>query len=582
MLPADDMPCAMMLTDGEGHMLRLNRELLRIVGGEESDWIGRSMEVLLTPASRIFSQTHLFPLLHHDAAVREVYIHLVGSDAEKVPVMVNATRTSMDGADRIVWAAFVARERSRFEAQLIRARADAQDLAEQLQRRERDERQLVDSLTAGVVVHAPDGRMLRSNPRAQELLGLSAEESTRHGVDDSPWKAVHADGRPMDVADLPVSRVIASGDAVSDLLLGVLRRNCSEPVWLLCRADPNRHRDGRLRQIVVTFVDVTERQNALARLQQSESRLQGIIDSAMDAIISMDASRRIVIFNSAAETMFGYTLDQVAGRPVQLLLPPQSHAVFERQMTELTRSGRSTPAASGQDQLYAMRADGTQFPTEVAISQVTLQGQQIWTVILRDITAQIEAKRALELSNQALEQTNKRLAEIAYSDPLTGLPNRMLLADRLQQALAQQHRHDRVVAVLFLDLDGFKAINDRHGHEAGDLLLITLATRLKGELRDGDTLARVGGDEFVAVLVDLEQGEDIRPLLQRLLSAVGQEVLLGGAHKVHMSTSIGVSLSPQDGATPEALLRQADHAMYRAKESGKNCWRFFCEGVQLG
>lgn len=580
MLAVDDIPCAMMLTDGEGHMLRLNRELLQIVGGEQADWIGRSMEVLLTPASRIFSQTHLFPLLHHDAVVREAYIHLVGRDAETVPVMVNATRRQLDGTDHIVWAVFVARERSRFEGELIRARADAQGLARQLQAREEEERQLVDSLSAGLVVHAPDGTILRSNLRAQELLGLSAAEFADRSVDDPVWSVVHADGRSMAVADFPVSRVLATGESVSNVLLGVCRTDRSEPVWLLCRADPNRHADGRLRQIVVTFVDVTERQNAAALLQQSESRLQGIIESAMDAIISTDASHRIVIFNSAAETMFGYTREQVRGQPAQMLLPVQFHADFERQIIELARSGRFTRSASGQGQLHALRADGREFPIEVAISQVAVHGQQTSTVILRDITARVEVQRALELSHHALEQANVQLAEMAHYDPLTGLPNRVLLADRLQQALAQRHRHERALAVLFLDLDGFKAINDRYGHAAGDQLLVTLAGRLKAALRDGDTLARVGGDEFVAVLVDLVQGEDIGPLLQRLLDAVGQGVVLPDAGTVSLSTSIGVSLCPQDGTGPDVLLRQADQAMYLAKRSGKNRWRFLHEGRQ--
>lgn len=132
MLAVDDIPCAMMITDLQGHILRMNREFLALVGGEEAPWRGRSMDALLTPASRIFSQTHLFPTLHHAAAAREIYIHLIGSDGEPVPVMVNAVRKRIEGTDGIVWAVFVARERSRFEAELIRARSEAQSLAQRL------------------------------------------------------------------------------------------------------------------------------------------------------------------------------------------------------------------------------------------------------------------------------------------------------------------------------------------------------------------------------------------------------------------------------------------------------------------
>ncbi|MDP3699675.1 MAG: sensor domain-containing diguanylate cyclase [Hylemonella sp.] len=132
MLAVDDIPCAVMITDLQGHIVRLNREFLALVGAEEASWQGRSVDALLTPASRIFSQTHLFPTLHHAAVVREIYLHLVGADGEPVPVMVNAVRKRNEGVDTIIWAFFVARERSRFEAELIRARADAQSLAQRL------------------------------------------------------------------------------------------------------------------------------------------------------------------------------------------------------------------------------------------------------------------------------------------------------------------------------------------------------------------------------------------------------------------------------------------------------------------
>lgn len=132
MLALDDIPCAMMITDPEGHIVRLNREFLALIEGDEAPWRGRSMDDLLTPASRIFSQTHLFPMLHHAGAVREVYLHLRGVDGETVPVMVNAVRKPLEGGENIVWAIFVARERSRFEGELIKARAEAQGLARRL------------------------------------------------------------------------------------------------------------------------------------------------------------------------------------------------------------------------------------------------------------------------------------------------------------------------------------------------------------------------------------------------------------------------------------------------------------------
>lgn len=132
MLSADDIPCAVMITDSEGHLIRINHECLRIVGGDEKGWHGQPLEAMLTPASRIFSQTHVFPLLHHGGSVREIYLQMRGADGDPVPVMVNATFKRLDRADCIVWALFVARERSRFEAELIKARTEAQGLAQRL------------------------------------------------------------------------------------------------------------------------------------------------------------------------------------------------------------------------------------------------------------------------------------------------------------------------------------------------------------------------------------------------------------------------------------------------------------------
>lgn len=573
MLAMDDLPCAVLITDAQGHVLHMNRELLRVVGADEAHWRGQSMEKLLTPASRVFSQTHLFPLLHHDTAVREVHVRLQDAAGAAVPVMVNAACRTWHGEACIVWSIFVARERSRFEVELIRARAEAQTLAQRLQSLEEEQRLLIDSLMAGLVVHGPDGAVLRCNPRARELLGLSsADEATGRPLSDPAWRFVRPDGGVMSMDEYPVSRVLTSGEALSSLLVGVQRPDRSDTVWLLCRADPHRHPDGRMRQVVVTFVDVTDRQNAAVRLRQSESRLQGLVESAMDAIISTDSAHRIVIFNAAAEAMFGLKSRQVLGQPLTEWIPA---LLDDGQALQLDADGHGARPAhrpEGPGHLYALRADGQPFPIEAAISRVVVDGESLHTVIVRDITSRLETQRALELSHFALEHANAQLTDMAHYDALTGLPNRVLLLERMQLALTQGQLRGRVMAVAFLDLDGFKAVNDQHGHAMGDRLLRTLAGRLRAALREGDTMARIGGDEFVALLVDLEEAQAVEPVLQRLLDAVAQPFALDAA-TAHISTSIGVAFSRSGGGSPELLLGQADQAMYDAKQSGKNCWR---------
>jgi diguanylate cyclase (GGDEF)-like protein/PAS domain S-box-containing protein len=168
----------------------------------------------------------------------------------------------------------------------------------------------------------------------------------------------------------------------------------------------------------------------------------------------------------------------------------------------------------------------------------------------------------------------EKLERIALYDMLTNLPNRVLLADRLNQAMVQCRRRKQSLAVAFMDLDGFKAVNDTYGHNVGDELLVALSKRMKETLRDGDTLARIGGDEFIAVLVDLEQVEDSQPLLERLLKAAADPITLGDA-VINVSASIGVTLYPQDAADADQLMRHADQAMYIAKLAGKNRYQLF-------
>ncbi len=200
--------------------------------------------------------------------------------------------------------------------------------------------------------------------------------------------------------------------------------------------------------------------------------------------------------------------------------------------------------------------------------------RQIHRVIskLEDVTKTLrQSKEELE---QRVRERTAELERIAHYDPLTGIPNRRLLADNLNQAIARARRQEKSLAVCYLDLDGFKPVNDQYGHAVGDALLVEIARRLEQVLRVEDTLARLGGDEFVIILTDLDQTNEIDTVLTRVLEAVGSEILLGIA-TVRVSASIGVTIFPADDADPDTLLRHADQAMYQAKEAGKNRYQVF-------
>ena len=196
------------------------------------------------------------------------------------------------------------------------------------------------------------------------------------------------------------------------------------------------------------------------------------------------------------------------------------------------------------------------------------------TGIFQDISDQKAIQRKLEMSNLNLEQANIALRLSAHYDPLTELPNRILLSDRMQQAMTKSVRHDQFVAIAFIDFDGFKYVNDTYGHSTGDKFLQKISQYLKHSLRDGDTLARIGGDEFVAVLDELNETTDSYVILSRLLKSATTELTIDGA-PIKVTASIGVTFYPQNNCSPDLLLRQADQAMYRAKQLGKNRWHVF-------
>jgi diguanylate cyclase (GGDEF)-like protein len=194
--------------------------------------------------------------------------------------------------------------------------------------------------------------------------------------------------------------------------------------------------------------------------------------------------------------------------------------------------------------------------------------------VVRDATGKMQHYVSLFTDISDQKEHLQELEHAAHFDALTNLPNRALLTDRLLLALLQCERRDKMLAVVYLDLDGFKRINDNHGHSTGDQLLIAVSQRMTEALREGDTLARIGGDEFVAVLIDLEQPSDCHPVLERLLQAASQVINIEDI-TLQVSSSIGVSIYPETATQVDLLLRQADQAMYTAKEKGKNCYHFF-------
>ncbi len=313
--------------------------------------------------------------------------------------------------------------------------------------------------------------------------------------------------------------------------------------------------DGKPLMMYGTHQDITPRKDAEHRL----SMAAGVFRYAREGIVLTGADGIIMDVNAAFTTLTGHSLSEVVGLCYTSLT---SGRESERFWKSVSQALQCDGVWSGEWRVP--RRDGTAFPALMTIAAVRGESGVVthFVTLLADISH--------------LKQNEDKLRQIAHYDGLTGLPNRLLLTDRLRQAIALAHRRKEFLGVVFLDLDGFKLINDTLGHAAGDELLVVLAERMKAVLRECDTVARLGGDEFVALLPGLVRGrEDAVPVLDRLLAALSEQVQLG-QERVQVSASMGVALYPQEpDVDADILLRQADMAMYQAKQQGKNHYRFF-------
>jgi diguanylate cyclase (GGDEF)-like protein/PAS domain S-box-containing protein len=311
--------------------------------------------------------------------------------------------------------------------------------------------------------------------------------------------------------------------------------------------------DGTPLRMVGTVHDVTERKASEQRLRQAAS----VFENTSEGVIICDPNMRIVAVNKAFTRITGYEEDEARGQSPKLLRSGRHEPEYYRRMGDSIRnSGR------WQGEIWNRRKDGTDYPEWLNISAVRDEAGAIvnYIGVFSDITS--------------IKESRDRLEYTAHHDALTGLPNRLLFRDRMEQAIATARRSGASVALLFVDLDRFKVVNDTLGHEAGDQLLQVVARRLSACVREEDTVARMGGDEFVVIQKDVGQPEDAALLATRILATVATPFSLAG-HEIVTGLSIGISLYPQDGQGVGDLLKNADTAMYRAKEKGRHGYQYY-------
>ncbi|MCW8962224.1 MAG: diguanylate cyclase [Gammaproteobacteria bacterium] len=321
---------------------------------------------------------------------------------------------------------------------------------------------------------------------------------------------------------------------------------------------PIKNELGRVATINGVVEDITEQMSAQKRL-----RLAGnVLTKTQDGIVITDSHGLIVDANPASLQASGYTLGEVLGSNPSIFSSGKHTPEFYAQMwSTLNTSGH------WEGEIWNRRKSGEIYTEQLSIDAVKDEAGKLqnYIAIFHDISY--------------FKEREDELRQIAFHDVLTGLPNRLVLNDRMQQALLQSGRNKDRIAVCFLDLDGFKPINDTHGHDTGDHVLVEVARRLKDTLRSNDTVARIGGDEFVLLLQDIKDTDELDELMQRVLKVISRPYNMPNA-TVTVSASIGVAIQKGDYSDAEILLSNADQAMYNAKKHGKNCYRIYKTNVE--
>ncbi|MBL4612522.1 MAG: EAL domain-containing protein, partial [Emcibacter sp.] len=292
--------------------------------------------------------------------------------------------------------------------------------------------------------------------------------------------------------------------------------------------------------------------------ENAKKHVEAILNAISDVLITVDTKGNILTCNHAAQNMFGYGTDEVINNNMLFLLNTpnvMAETDIEKFITNLKDDEQSRKQSG-----VGHRKNGTTFPIELSIREVIISGKKQFTIVISDVTERHEAEMLIR--------------EMALHDSLTGLANRNLLQQRLDEAMRMARRMERKISVMFLDLDGFKPVNDMFGHAAGDKLLRVVANRLESCAREIDTVARIGGDEFAIISTNIDNEQDAADAAQRVLDCVKKPIIIdGNSHQV--GTSIGISFFPLDSDQPEELFRMADVALYQAKNDGKSIFRLF-------
>lgn len=412
-----------------------------------------------------------------------------------------------------------------------------------LRRGEQRLRSLFDQAGDGIFVADLAGRYVDVNRAGCQMLGYARGELIGKTIADLI--------PPSDLPRLTQSRQRLM-DGVTEVTEWTLRRK--DGGWLPVEVSATILRNGQWQAFVR---DISERRQSQAQMLLAAT----VFESTNEAVLVTDARPRLVKVNRAFTIITGYEAGEVLGLNPSILNSGLQDAAFYRQMWEALDT-----MGQWQGEIVNRRKNGEIFPAWENISSVKDDSGRVthYVAVLSDITP--------------LKRAEERLSHLAHHDPLTGLPNRLMFAGSLLQSISRARRHGQKLALLFIDLDRFKLVNDSMGHAAGDELLKEIGRRLKHVVRAEDLVTRLGGDEFTVALEEVESPDQIAAVVQKMMAEITRPLTLGGRDIV-ISASVGIALFPDDADTVDNLTKAADAAMYRAKERGRNTYAFFTSEI---
>ena len=443
-----------------------------------------------------------------------------------------------------VLLAYSSAERLLAEFEIAFLRSTANLLGEALERYRTEQalrksesrlKQLIDSTLDAVVTVDRDGRVIEWNPQAEAIFGLKATEVL---------------GRP-----LPSDVMPATAGAQRRRVEGLGRRANGEQFPIEITIDPVGSGSD---QTFTAFVrDISERRRAQDELERREQRFRAIVEKSWSGVVLLTQSLAFSYAGASTERLLGYSERDLMGASILGFVHPRERQSARQLFANLLEA----PSRELQGELRFLHKNGTWVWLE-GFAQNLLHDPSVGAIVVnyRDITQR--------------KATEKQLEYQAYYDALTGLPNRLLFRDRVVTAIAQAMRNRRAIAVMYLDLDHFKLVNDGLGHSIGDKLLAQVAERLQASVRASDTISRLGGDEFTLLFNDVQSSDAVAGVARKILQSLARPFKVDG-HELFVTASIGISIYPNDGSDVEALLKSADSAMYRAKELGRNQAQLF-------